>query len=1041
MSDEAREDEEMERENSYAAGEPIMCRVSSRSRGDFDFVSPDAPGGPDATDDELIQYIRLLMKDPVLREGIAVSSTSLLETVERITHGFPVKRKKLMSSAVSLTRYMLRMTGRTTPFGLFAGITRASVDVTGSVGPKVPERKSVRLDSEWLHRMTTQWLEDPATRHRVTVTFNNLCFVRGNRLILPYTRSGVGDEASIGASRLSGEFSVRHTEAVSWLRSRTREAVAYSSLLAEAAEKFGESALEKIDSMMAGLIRHELLLTSFAPVHPNETPLRSAMTALGPDSAATPRMAAVSESLEAYAGLAPGDGIESWQSMLELVHSLGDSSRPPLQVDLLSGLAITLPRSVLDEAEAYASAMWSIAPESAPNSHWNEYRNAFLEKYGTGRSVPMERLTDPHAGLGFPATYQNPASHRNLTHQHPDTDTDREEKLASLLQEGLGSGAREIRLSRQDVLDLSGDRPPRVPTAMELSFQVLARDLEALNSGAFELLATPLTGSVTAGATTGRFAGITGSTDELAKLMAAPDPDAITAQVFFMPRTPRFFNLVQVPAIAPHKIHLGTFHDPADPSNIDWRDLCVADDGHRMRLYWQRTGQEVTPVLPHMLNVRDQAPNIARFLAEFRYGGEPKMWQPWDWSGQEHAPQLPRVRFGRTVASPLQWNVDRKLLRAATARTFWRASLENWREKFDIPDRINVATYDRVYGIDLNNTFQQEMLRREIVRNPDTRVTEDRNSSHREFDWIHGRSNEFIVPLLPRRVKNKKHSHFTMPTVLDETTHLPGGEWIFAKLYSSESTQNELLSTFVPALVRDVADSIDRWHFIRYADPDPHLRIRFHGAPEKICQKVLPALFRHARTMKSAGLLRDVQLSSYEPEVSRYGGPEAIVPAEQLFCIDSQSALAQLPAANKEVPSEVLLVANYATLLESLGDWDWCAWAAHVAPRSPGPVSVPRHFVDMATGLIRPGGTAQQLAEVTGVGALKPFWENSTVAQEYGNHVLCARNELRDTDSQNTAILGLLHMQHNRLFGTDAPHERRTLSLLEKASRALRAAP
>ncbi|MFB7913925.1 lantibiotic dehydratase [Streptomyces sp. NPDC056061] len=1015
-----------------------MCRISSRSRKDFDFVGPDAPGGSDATDDDLIQYIGLLMKDPVLREGIAVSSTSLLETAERITHGFPVKRKKLMSSAVSLTRYMLRMTGRTTPFGLFAGITRASVGVTGSVGPMMPDRKSVRLDSEWLHRMTAQWLEDPSTRHRVTVTFNNLCFVRGNRLILPYTRSGVGDEALSGTSRLSGEFSVRHTAVVSWIRSRTSKAMAYSSLLDEAADKFGESALEKIDDMMAGLIRHELLLTSFAPAHPNETPLRSAMTALGPDSPATPRMVAVSESLEAYARLAPGDGIESWRDILERVPAVEDSGRPPVQVDLLSGLSVTLPRSVLDEAEAYASAMWSIAPERAPNSHWNEYRNAFLEKYGTARSVPIGRLVDPHAGLGFPASYQNPSSHRSLTHQHPETDSDREEKLASLLQEGLGRDTREIRLGRQDILDLSGDRKPRVPTAMELSFQVLARDLEALNSGAFELLATPLTGSVTAGATTGRFAGVTGSTDELARLMAAPDPDAITAQVFFMPRTPRLFNLVQVPAVAPYKIHLGTFHDPADPSNIDWRDLCVADDGHRMRLYWQKTGQEVVSVLPHMLNVRDHAPNIARFLAEFRYGGESKMWQPWDWSGQKHAPQLPRVRFGRTVASPLQWNVDGKLRRAATDRRTWRASLDDWREKFDVPDRINVATYDRVYGIDLSNAFQQEMLRREISRNPDTRVSEDRNSSRREFDWIHGRSNEFIVPLLPR-AKKEKHSHFTMPAVFDETLHLPGGEWIFAKLYSSESTQNELLSTFVSALVRDVADSIDRWHFIRYADPDPHLRIRFHGDPERICQKVLPALFRHTRTMRSAGLLRDVQLGSYEPEVSRYGGPEAIVPAEQLFCVDSQSVLAQLSAAKKDIPSEVLLVANYATLLESLGKWDWCEWAAHVAPRSSGPVSVPRDFVDMATALIRPGGTAQQLAEATGVAALKPFWENSAVAREYGSHVLRVRNGRRDTDSRNTALVGLLHMQHNRLFGTDVPHERRTLTLLEKASRALNA--
>ncbi|MFF8918922.1 lantibiotic dehydratase [Streptomyces sp. NPDC015032] len=1001
-------------------------------------MSPDVLGGSDATDAELIQYIGLLMKDPVLREGIAVSSTSLFETVERITGGLPVRRKKLMSSAVSLTRYMLRMTGRTTPFGLFAGVTRASVDTTGKVGPKVPEQKFARLDSGWLHTMIMKWLEDPETRHRVHVTFNNLCFTRGTRMILPFPRLGIGQEGPTNNPRRNSEFSVRNTKVISWLQSRTCDAVAYSALLTEAAEMFGESAREQIDNIMAGLIQHELLLTSFAPAHPNDTPLHSAMTTLGPDSGASPHMAAIKKSLDSYAGLAPGDGIESWQGVLNLVHTLGENSHPPVQVDLLSRLAITLPRSVLDEAEAYASAMWSIAPESVPDSHWNEYRKAFLERYGTGRSVPVQKLTDPHSGLGFPATYQNPVSHRTVNKLHPDRNASREEKLASLLQQGLDSDSREICLSRQDILDLSGNQPSHAPTAMELSFQVLSRDLEALNSGVFELLATPLTGSVTAGATSGRFAGITKSANELAKLMAAPDPEAITAQVIFLPRTPRYFNLVQVPAIAHHKLHLGTFHDPADPSNIDWRDLCVADDGHRLRLYWQKTGQEVTPVLPHMLNVRDQAPNIARFLAEFRYGGEPKMWQPWNWSALEHSPQLPRVRFGRTIASPLQWNVGTKLQQAATTQKSWRVSLESWREKFDIPDRINVTTYDRVYGIDLRSTFQQEILRRELARNPEARVSEDGNSSHREFGWIHGRSNEFIVPLLPRRVKDDERSgNFTMPAVLEDTVHLPGGEWIFAKLYSSESAQNELLSAFVPALVRDVADSIDRWFFIRYADPDPHVRIRFHGDPEKIYQNVLPILFRHAQTMKSAGLLRDMQLGSYEPEVSRYGGLEAIVPAEQLFCIDSQSALAQLQFNKEEVPSEVLLVANYATLLESLGDWDWCDWATNIAPPNHDHISVSREFIAMSTGLIRPKGTAQRLAEITGVGALRPFWGSSTVAQEYGEHILCSQNKLRDADSQNAALLGLLHMQHNRLFGIDAQHERRTLTLLEKTSRVL----
>ncbi|MEK8106376.1 thiopeptide-type bacteriocin biosynthesis protein [Micromonospora sp. M12] len=58
--------------------------------------------------------------------------------------------------------------------------------------------------------------------------------------------------------------------------------------------------------------------------------------------------------------------------------------------------------------------------------------------------------------------------------------------------------------------------------------------------------------------------------------------------------------------------------------------------------------------------------------------------------------------------------------------------------------------------------------------------------------------------------------------------HLPGGEWLYALVYCSGERQDELLRA-VPALAAGL--DVDRWFFLRYGDPDPHLRLRFHGAP------------------------------------------------------------------------------------------------------------------------------------------------------------------------------------------------------------------
>lgn len=1020
----------MKPERLYSVGRPVMCRVSSRSPDDFSAASAEAPNGADATDAELTHYIRLLMKDPVLREGVAVSSTSLFETAERIVDGFPVKRKKLLSSAVSLTRYMLRMTDRTTPFGLFASVTKVQVGPTGSAENGDADEKSVRLDSGWLHDMTMRWLKDGDTRHRVEVVFNNLCFERGTRLVLPFVRVGIGDQrATAAASRRAGEFSVRNTSLVSWIRSHTQEPVRYTDLLDETTEKFGADTRDRVDRVLAGLIEHELLLTSFAASPPDEAVLRRTW----------PERARVQEALDSYARRAPGNGVDRWREALSLIHSFdGDTSQPPIQVDLRSRLDITVPQEVLDEAESYAAAMWSITPERTKDTPWTEYRNAFLEKYGTDRPVPLHRLTDPHAGLGFPAGFKNPESHRSFSNGDAGPDEERTEKLAALLHTALASPSREALLTDQAVRDLSAGRPAPPATAMELSFQVLSRSLHDLNSGAFELLATPLAGSPTAGATSGRFAELTGSTKELVSLMAAASPGAITAHVVFLPRTPRCLNLVQVPPMAEHTIQVGAFHDSRDPSNIDWHELCVVDDGNRLRLYWQRTGQEVVPVLPHMLNVRDQAPNIARFLAEFRFSGEPKLWQPWNWTGLEHAPLLPRVRHGRTIVSPLQWRVGTGLRRAAVERGPWRHALEEWRESFHVPDRVNITVLDRVYGVDLDNAFHQEMLRREVSRNPDVRVTEDRNADRRAFGWSDGRSNEFVVPFLPSRPETTRTGKpFALPPQAEEEDpHLPGGEWVYAKLYSTAPVQNDILTTFLPPLIQEVSDVIDRWFFIRYQDPDPHLRIRFHGTQTELNQTVLPALFRHARAMRRAGVLRDLQLATYEPEYERYGGAGLMTAAERLFCVDSQSVLAQLQSSTA-VPSEVLLVSNYAAILESLGEWDWHGWAAGLAFPDEAPVPVPRASIARTTALLTSGTAAGRLSETVGVSALTSLWTASPIPRAYGRAVLAAHDPHRGADARNTALLGLLHMHHNRLHGIDPRHERRTLALLAKTAHTI----
>lgn len=124
----------------------------------------------------------------------------------------------------------------------------------------------------------------------------------------------------------------------------------------------------------------------------------------------------------------------------------------------------------------------------------------------------------------------------------------------------------------------------------------------------------------------------------------------------------------------------------------------------------------------------------------------------------------------------------------------------------------------------------------------------------------------------------------------------PGSEWLYAKLYTGTATADRVLREVVAPLVREAAGGglADSWFFIRYADPDWHLRVRFHGDPATLAGRVLPALHQAAIPLLDDGRLWKMQLDTYEREVERYGGPLGIGLVERLFQADSEAVMAIL---------------------------------------------------------------------------------------------------------------------------------------------------
>ncbi|MGP3959781.1 thiopeptide-type bacteriocin biosynthesis protein [Nonomuraea sp. 3N208] len=320
------------------------------------------------------------------------------------------------------------------------------------------------------------------------------------------------------------------------------------------------------------------------------------------------------------------------------------------------------------------------------------------------------------------------------------------------------------------------------------------------------------------------------------------------------------------------------------------------------------------------------------------------------------------------------------------------------------------------YYSDLDAPLHREVFRHELARRPSTLLVEAPGGDGFGTGWLGGRANELTVTL--RSTAPEPPVRTAARVTAPPPRHHPGGEWVYAKLYASADRHTDLIRQRLPVLRAALPESVDRWFFIRYFDPGPHLRIRFHGEPGALNREVVPLVHDWAADLCRAGLARSLVLDTYEPEVDRYGGTEALETAERLFAADSDAVLAQLGVGLDMTP-ELLAAANYADLAQSFHGPGWEEWLLAAYPLD----EHHRAFQSVRRAAV------ETLAEPDP--RLLEIWgPRRRVAAEYGELIRSLR--------RRTPLPALLHMHHNRLIGVSKPSEGASYAIARGVVQALR---
>ncbi len=991
----------------------------------------DLPAWPDLTSssvdtvDQWRDWLDRVWSSEQVADAIAVASPVLARQVRKVCDGRCRDVRDMRRIVTSVARYMLRMTGRSTPFGLFAGVAAVRLGPEAMVRWGEQHQPVVRPDAAWLAAVVGDLEGCSELVRRLPVVANNLCITRGDRLIVPLQRNtGTYGDPSAAAGLV--DVSVGHTRAVDSAVRHADAPIAVDDLAERLACEFPQASPVKIDGMLLDLIRSGVLVTGLRPPMTASDGLGHVLAQL--DAAGADTMPQVSERVrglrEVRDGIACHNRATQSEDRRDQRHRLAEQldrasglTNQSVTVDLRLDIDLVIPESVARHAATAAAALTRLTPHPQGLPAWEDFHAAFLERYGAGALVPLKDLVHPDTGLGLPATYRG--SDRTVSAA---PFSDRDKRLLALAQKTIMRGGNEIALDDRMISELAGNVEMRhVPPHVEIFVQIHATSVLALQREEFELLVTGAARA--AGATTGRFLYLLDSTSQsrfraaFAGLSTAR-AQALPVQVSCPPMQADTENLARAPMILPGMISVAEFRDP-DGCLIPLDDVVVGGDTDGLYLTSITKRQVIEPTVLNSVEFRYFSHPLARFLCEVSRA-RTAVYMPFSWGAASSLPFLPRLRYGRTVLMPARWNLSAADLPVRTASwSQWREGMEVWRRQFRAPGVVYLVEADNLLRLNLDEDMHLGLLRAHLDRHAHARLDEAPELG--AYGWLGGHAHEVVVPLTttapappappgvraaPLRVIGRGHGH------------IPGAStWLYAKLYGSGGHHAGLLTRVPDLLVR--WDSPPAWWYVPYRDPEPHLRLRLHLPNAEGYGPAAHRLGAWAADLRRAGILGRLQLDTYYPETGRYGFEAAMTAAERAFAADSTVALAQLQMATQAaVPLEAITVAGLVDLTISFAGnpATGMRWLIDRLPRESAPVE--RALYDTATRLAVPhDGWAGLRATAGGESVLHAWQRRHAALTGYREQISTQRDAL-------SVLPSLLHMHHVRMLGIDPERER-----------------
>ncbi len=799
----------------------------------------------------------------------------------------------------TLYKYLVRMSSRSTPYGLFAGCAVGELrqETRIAFDEVEPFRKHVRLDMNYVAELADGLLQKSVIRNELKFFPNTSLYPIGDAY--RYVESTLSNK-----KRVYILASVDRNAYLDKIIATSRDG-ATTRELADCIESEDVSR-EEAEQFVDAIIHAQILVSELAATVTGEEFFFTIAEKLRGIAGAAMDL----EQLNKIANLLQSgeQSVDKYREVEAVLarHFATTGSKDLVQTDLfLQTQSCTMHEKVVTtltrEYQNLACLGYrNLMPEL------DQFKKRFLERYEQ-REMPLLEVLDCETGIGYGDVMAGRADNLPLLDdmQWPGRPKSAQAEVSAIAElrdrlflQSIADKTMCICLTDNILNEFreTTDDTAQTPDSFYLFGSLIAGSQEDVDNGNFKF-AFKAMGGPSGLKLIGRFCHGDSQLSEWVKNAVAGeealDEEGVYAEIAHLPEA-RVGNVLMRPHLREFEIPYLSGSSMPRENQILPEDLMVSVSASGdVILRSKRLNKRVFPRLTNAHNFAEGLP-VYRFLCELAYQYD-YHYLGWEWGHLASHTFLPRVEYKHWILSRATWNIDKKMAVSIVGSDLLAAG--EWRvlrTAFNIPRFVLLRQGDSELLIDGDSDFAVEIVSDAIRKFDKVTLTEFPEHEQNGFLGKPGENylNELLLPLL-----HKKESSLPMQVLEQQSVARPavrrdfmtGSEWLYVKIYAGTRTADRLLTSVIkPFADRLVAESvIEKWFFIRYGDPDNHIRLRFfHGGDKSFWQTVLAELHVLMEPYLINGTVRKIQLDTYKRELERYGD-QAFEEIESIFFADS----------------------------------------------------------------------------------------------------------------------------------------------------------